>query len=142
MKNIAKPKGFELAAQAKLLLREVLKLTSKGPKKYRFSLFQKMETLALDILQDIYEANNSYVAGTDAGRILTQRINLHVDALAKVNILGTLADVAVEYGGISKGEFANLTKLISSVGRMLGAWHKSDRLRYEDFIQEKEVTHV
>ena len=67
MKNIAKPKGFELAAQAKLLLREVLKLTSKGPKKYRFSLFQKMETLALDILQDIYEANNSSVAGSVRG---------------------------------------------------------------------------
>lgn len=142
MKNTSKPKSFELASQAKLLLREVLKLTSKGPKKYRFSLFQKMENQALDILQDIYKANSSYVAGSDAGQILSYRINLHVDALARVNILGTLADIAVEYGGISKGEFANLSKIISSVGRMLTAWHKSDRLRYEEFIKEKENAHV
>lgn len=50
-----------LVKKAKLLSREIFNVTERSPKKFRFTLVNRMQNLALDIIENIYSANNIVV---------------------------------------------------------------------------------
>ncbi len=47
--------------KAKELSRYVFQVTQHAPKKFRFSLVSKMQTLSLEVIECIYQANETYV---------------------------------------------------------------------------------
>ena len=124
-------KEFQVIGKATRLLEEVVRLTSKAPKKYRFSLCKKMDDLAMTIVENIYQANDNYVSGANQVEVYEKRLELELEALSKIKLLTTLARVATENQCMSKGEFGVLAKLIHDCQLLLGAWYKSDRKKQE-----------
>ena len=124
-------KEFQVIGKATRLLEEVIRLTSKAPKKYRFSVCKKMDDLGMAIVENIYQANDYFVSGTNQVAVYEKRLELQLVALSKVKLLGTMARIAMENQCITKGEFEVLSKLIHDCQQLMGAWYKSDRSRQE-----------
>ena len=55
--------GSELAVitKAKDLCSYVVKITQKSPKQYRFTLVTRLQNLSLDVIENLYRANDTFV---------------------------------------------------------------------------------
>ena len=52
---------LQVITKAKDLCRYVMQVTHRSPKEYRFTYVVRMQNLALDVVQDLYRANDVYV---------------------------------------------------------------------------------
>lgn len=98
---------FKVSGQVTQLCEEVLRLTSKAPKKFRFSLCQRMDSLALSCLSDIYRAN-SLSLSNEFSQI--QRQSFQSNALVTSKILGTMGRIGTENQCFTIGEYGGLSK--------------------------------
>lgn len=93
-----------------------------------------MDDLAIEIVANVYKANDSFISGYDQANVFRRRLGFELDALSKVKILGTIARVASRNQCISKGEYGVLARLLTDCQNLIGAWYKSDRLRLEKIL--------
>ena len=99
--------------KAKDLLNHTLWASNKVfPKSVRFTLSQRMETAALDILQDLIEANEIYPRSPEE---VAKRAGLQQEALTKCKVLLNLLDIALERGYIDIRRCEDWTKKILDV---------------------------
>ena len=99
--------------KAKDLLNHTLWASNKVfPKSVRFTLSQRMETAALDILQDLIEANEIYPRSPEEA---AKRAGLQQEALTKCKVLLNLLDIALERGYIDIRRCEDWTKKILDV---------------------------
>lgn len=89
--------------------------TDKFPKKARFSFSQRIEGLALDVVEDLVEARYT----KNRGPIL-KRANLRLE---KLRILLRLSH-KLQYLSHASYEFA--TRGVNETGKLLGGWMKSN----------------
>jgi len=124
-------KSDELVAitKAKDLCAYILEVTEKSPKRFRFTITARMQNFALDIIEKLYRANDVFVQ-RDTGR-LDERINLQHEALTAAKLLGYIALLAREQGAILPKQYEQITKKVSDVQNLIGAWIRSDRTRFE-----------
>ncbi|OPZ65878.1 MAG: hypothetical protein BWY85_00237 [Firmicutes bacterium ADurb.Bin506] len=97
------------------------------PKSVRFTLSQRMETAALDILQNLIEANEIYPRSPEEA---TKRSELQRDALTKCKVLLNLLDIALERGYIDIRRCEDWTKKILDVKNLTASWRKKDAARF------------
>ncbi|HLC44042.1 MAG TPA: diversity-generating retroelement protein Avd [Patescibacteria group bacterium] len=88
----------------------------KIPKISRFSLGARIETIALDILEKLYEASAKH--GNARLMILEQ-----MDT--KLKILQTLIRALYDMKDINDKKFLDLSESAIEIGRMLGGWIKT-----------------
>ena len=115
--------------KAKDLGRYILTVTEKSPKRFRFSLVSRMQNLVLDIIEQIYRANEIYVAEQTRTETQAKRLDLQHSALTSTKLLGYMALMAREQGAILPKQYEQITKQVSDCQNLLGAWINSDRKR-------------
>lgn len=113
--------------KAKDLLKYVFVISETAPKKFRFSLVGKMQSVSLDVLENLVLANE-IILGDNAEDNRRRKDFQHM-TIAKLNILDALGMAAREQQCILPRQYEVLSRLISDCLRLTGAWINSDKKR-------------
>ena len=116
---------------AKNLCSYVMTITQKSPKQFRFSLIGRMQGYVLDIVEELYYANDIFV--TPASRAgWAQRQAHQRKAMSTLKLLSYIAQVAMEQGAIQPKQFEQISVQTYNVQNLLGAWINSDARRLQN----------
>lgn len=109
----------------------VLTVTEKSPKRFRFTVVSNMQNLTLDVIENLYRANEVFV-GTDGDvkAKIEKRLDFQHSALTSLKVLGIIAQIAREQGCILPKQYEQITKNIYDCQNLLGAWINSEKQRY------------
>ena len=123
-----KPSELTVIIKAKDLCSYILTVTTKSPKRFRFTLTSKLQNYGLNIIENLYRANEVRLV---QGRPDTaaKRSEYQQQALTECRLLGYMAQVAMEQEAILKKQYEQITKQLTDVQNLLGAWMKSDSRR-------------
>ncbi len=94
----------------------LLPVTEKFPHKARFTFANRIDTLALDVVEDIVEARYS----RDKRPILS-RANLRLE---KLRVLLRLCHTM---GYLPHARYEHAMRTLNDIGRMLGGWRPAQR---------------
>lgn len=89
------------------------------PKTQLYTLWQKTESITIDILEAILDT--SYVYG-DA------RIKILFKISAKLDLLKTFIRLSRETNSISQAKYLEIQNLMQEIGKMIGGWLKMSKL--------------
>jgi len=113
---------LKVIIKAKELATYTVKTTSNCnhfPKKYRFSVVDKMQNHALEIYENLVEANRQkFENGNDARR------ELQTKAITKCDLLLYYIELALDLKIISNGRVEFWSGLVKDVKHMTLAWRK------------------
>ena len=120
-------KELQVIIKSKELAKHTLILTSNAnryPKKYRFSLVDKMQNKCLDIYEALYEANR-----TDIKDYKRNRLELQTNAITYCDELLFYIELSCELNIINAKSMEYWSKMVSDIKHMTIAWRKKDRTR-------------
>lgn len=119
---------FVIITKAKDLVKHTFLMTNEKrfPKKYRFTIVNRLHDLTLDIFQHIEEANELDLADPQEFR---ERRYEQKKALTKCKTVLFLIELSLENGMISNDQCAAWTKAVLDVKYMTAKWRKQDRER-------------
>ena len=123
-------KELNVITKAKDLCSYIFVVTEKSSKRFRFTLVSRMQNLSLELIEQIYRANDVYLSGPSREDALSRRLDLQHGALTGVKLLGYMALLAREQGCILPKQYEHITKLAHECQKLLGGWINSDRKRY------------
>ena len=115
---------------AKKLCGYVMTITLKSPKQFRFSLIGRLQGYSLDVVENLYEANDIYAAPSDAAAF-ARREAYQRKAMSRLKLLSWMAQLSMECGAIQPKQFEQISKQTLDVQNLLGAWIQSDRKRQQ-----------
>lgn len=116
--------------KAKDLCSYVLTITSKSPKRFRFTLTSRLQNHALDVVERLFCANEVLLSPAD-GTAASERLRLQRAAMTSLKLLAYLSELAMQQGCILPKQYERITRQAYDVRNMLGAWMRSDRRRLE-----------
>lgn len=123
-----KPGELTAISKAKDLANHTVWASNKVfPKSVRFTLSQRMETAALDVLECLIEANEIFPRSAAE---TAERLDLQKRALTKCKLLLNLLDIALERGYIDIRRCEDWTKKILDVKNLTASWRKKDAARF------------
>ena len=120
-------KQLQVIIKAKELAKHTLILTSNAnryPKKYRFSLVDKMQNKSMEIYEMLYEANR-----TDIKTYKRDRLELQTRAITYCDELLFYIELSGELNIINMSSVEYWSKMVTDVKRMAIAWRTKDRER-------------
>lgn len=120
-------KELQVILKAKELAEHTLRVTSNCntyPKKYRFSLVDKMTNKALDIYINLMEANR-----TDFRAYARERSELQTKAISNCDILMSLIEMSYKLNIINDKRMKYWSKMVKDVKHMAIAWRTKDKQR-------------
>ncbi len=118
---------LQVIIKAKQLALHTFKLTSncnRYPKKYRFSLVDKMQIKSLSIYEALMEANR-----TSLSDYKRERSKLQTKAITYCDELIFYIELSYELNIISDGSMEHWSKMVTDVKRMAIAWRTKDKER-------------
>ena len=119
---------LSVITKAKELCSYIMTVTDKSPKRFRFTLVAKLQGYALNIIENLYRANEVFVRAGDKEKAVLRQDYQH-QALTEIKLLGYMAQLAMEQGCILQKQYEQITKKVYDCQNMLGAWINSDRKR-------------
>lgn len=125
---MAEQQEFLIVTKAKDLVKHTFTMTnSKGfTKKYRFTLVNRLQELALNIFENVQEANELDLSDP---REFRERQYLQKRALTQCKTVLFLIELAYERGCIDIGSCKFWSKFVLDVKFMTAKWKKRDRAR-------------
>ncbi|MBC5744415.1 four helix bundle protein [Lachnospiraceae bacterium MD308] len=117
--------------KAKDLGNYIFTVTDKSPKKFRFSLISRLQNLALSMIENLYRANMVFVKDSKAIDKIEVRKKYQREAYVDLKLLGYMALMAKEQGGILAKQYEQISIRSTEVIRLLLAWSRSDQNRYK-----------
>ncbi len=123
------PSEFNVVVKAKDLVKHsftVTNSTQKFPKKYRFTLVNRIQERAVDIFELTLEANELDLRQPDEFR---ERQKLQAKALTYCKELLFFIELSHEMGFISFDSCEYWSKLAVEVKYMIAAWKRRDKTR-------------
>lgn len=124
MSNIKNSSELKVITAEKKLCSYVLIVTNKSPKSFRFTLVSRMQNLALDVIENLYRANEVFIKNANQD-LLKKRLDLQHSALISVKLLAYMSLLARESGCILPKQYEQISKLANDCQYLLGAWIKS-----------------
>lgn len=118
---------LQVIVKAKQLAKHTLQLTSncnKYPKKFRFSLVDKMQNKCLNIYESLMESNR-----TDLRLYSRERSELQTKAITYCDELLFYIELSHELDIISMGSVEHWSKMVTDIKHMTIAWRSKDRSR-------------
>ena len=118
---------LQVILKAKALAKHTLQITSncnRYPKKYRFSLVDKMQNKALEIYEYLHEANR-----TDLREYARERSELQTKAITHCDELLFYIELSHELNIINAGSMEYWSKMVKDIKHMAIAWRKQDKKR-------------
>ena len=123
------PTEFNVIVKAKDLVKHTFTITNsteRYPKKYRFTLVNRIQDKAVDIYECVLEANELDLRDAQEYR---QRQKLQAKALTYCKELLFFIELSQEMGFISMSSCEYWSKLALEVKYMTTAWKKRDKTR-------------
>lgn len=120
-------KELQVIIKAKELAVHTLRITSncnRYPKKYRFSLVDKMQNKALNIHEALFEANR-----TDLKDYKRERLEHQTRAITYCDELLFYIELSQELHIINAKSMEYWSKMVTDIKRMTIAWRTKDRTR-------------
>ena len=108
--------------KAKDLGNYIFTVTDKSPKKFRFSLISRLQNLALSMIENLYRANMVFVKDSKAIDKIEVRKKYQREAYVDLKLLGYMALMAKEQGGILAKQYEQISIRSTEVIRLLLAW--------------------
>lgn len=118
---------LRVITKAKQLAKHTLIMTSNArryPKKFRFSLVDKMQNKALEIYEMLFEANR-----TDIKDYKRERLELQTKAITHCDEFMYFIELSYELNIINSGSMEAWSKMVMDVKHMAIAWRSKDRSR-------------
>lgn len=118
---------LQVILKSKDLAEHTLRITSncnRYPKKYRFSLVDKMQTKSLDIYESLMEANR-----TDIKTYKRERNELQTKAITYCDELIFYIELSFKLNIINSKSMEYWSKMVSDIKHMTIAWRTKDRSR-------------
>lgn len=118
---------LKVILKAKELAKHTLQLTSNAnryPKKFRFSLVDKMQNKSLEIYEKLHEANRM-----DLKYFKRERQELQTQAITYCDQLLYYIELSHELNIINEKSMEYWSKMVCDVKRMAIAWRTTDRQR-------------
>ena len=127
-KKQAEQTEFAIITKAKDLVKHTFLMTNERrfPKKYRFTIVNRLHDPTIDIFQHIQEANELDIADPQEYR---ERRYEQKKALTKCKTVLFLIELSFENGLISDDQCAAWSKYVLDVKYMTASWRKKDRER-------------
>lgn len=125
-----KESELHVIMRAKDLCSYVIQITEKSPKKYRFTFTSRMQNLCMEIIEDIYLANETFISSIDTEKQFQRRLDYQHSALTKTRVLAYFANLALENKVILSRQFAQISKMTTECQYLLGGWIRKDRERF------------
>lgn len=120
-------KELQVIIKAKKLATHTLQVTSncnRYPKKFRFSLVDKMQNKSMEIYEFLHEANR-----TDLKMYRRERLELQTKAITYCDQLLAYIEMSHELKIIDVQSMGNWSKMVSDVKHMAIAWRSKDKER-------------
>lgn len=120
-------KDMEVIIKAKNLAEHTLRITSncnRYPKKYRFSLVDKMQNKALEIYEYLHEANR-----TDIRDYKRDRLELQTKSITHCDELLFYIELSNKLGIINVKSMGYWSKMVTDIKHMTISWRTKDRNR-------------
>mgnify|MGYP002763408422 FL=1 len=118
---------LQVIIKAKQLAKHTLIVTSnvrRYPKKFRFSLVDKMQNKSLEIHDKLFEANR-----TDLKDYKRERLELQTKAITYCDELLFYIELSYELNIINSGSMEAWSKMVTDIKHMTIAWRTKDRNR-------------
>ena len=114
-------------------------ITQKSPKQFRFSLVGRMQGYVLDIVEELYYANDIYVTPSSRAG-WAQRQAHQRKAMAALKLLSWVAQISMEQGAIQMKQYEQISQQCWNTQNLLGAWIISDQKRLNSGRQKQEAS--
>lgn len=118
---------LEVILKAQGLAEHTFRITSncnRYPKKYRFSLVDRMQNKTLDIYENLQEANR-----TDLRSCARERSELQTKAITRCDELLFYIELSHKLNIINAGSMEYWSKMVKDVKHMSIAWRSKDKER-------------
>lgn len=118
---------LQVIIKAKQLAKHTLIVTSNArryPKKFRFSLVDKMQNKSLEIHDKLFEANR-----TDLKDYKRERLELQTKAITYCDEFLFYIELSYELNIIDSGSMEAWSKMVTDIKHMAIAWRTKDRNR-------------
>ena len=129
-----KDQELTIITKARDLVDETMSRTKKFDKRLRFTLSNRIDEKALDVLEAIVEANEiNPTIETDPRRranLCMARFDLQTSALTGCKMLLIFLDIAKNHGQIDNRACEFWTTPVLDVTYMTAAWRKKDAARF------------
>ena len=121
---------LQVITHAKNLCSYEMTITQKSPKQFRFSLIGRMQGYVLDVVEEMYYANDIFV--TPASRAgWAQRQAHQRKAMSTLKLLSYVSQISMEQGAIQPKQYEQISMQVYNVQNLLGAWINSDTRRLQ-----------
>ena len=121
---------LSVITKAKDLCSYIMTVTDKSPKRFRFTLVSRLQNYALDVIENLIMANETFVSAGDKGAA-EKRMSCQREAMTMLKLLSYMSELAMKQQCILPKQYEQITKQIFDAENMLGAWMNSDRRRYQ-----------
>jgi protein gp37 len=118
-----------VVTRAKELCSYVMTVTQKSPKHFRFTFVTRLQNLTLNVIENIYRANDIFFGGKHGAGQYAERLEHQRKALTDIRILAYFAFLAMEQQCILPKQYEQIAKLSTDCQHLLGAWINSDKKR-------------
>ena len=125
-----KQSELTVITKAKDLCSYIMTVTQKSPKQFRFTFTTRLQNLALNIIENLYRANDIFVVKGDV-HSYAQRLEFQRKALTELRLLAYFSLLAFEQGAILGKQYEQISKHSTECINMLVAWIGSDRRRLQ-----------
>ena len=125
-----KQSELTVITKAKDLCSYIMTVTQKSPKQFRFTFTTRLQNLALNIIENLYRANDIFVVKGDI-HSYAQRLEFQRKALTELRLLAYFSLLAFEQGVILGKQYEQISKHSTECINMLVAWIGSDRKRLQ-----------
>ena len=117
-----------IITKSKDLASYVLAVTQNSPKHFRYTFVSRMQNLVLDIIENLYRANDTLFRRGDQESFRVRQEYQH-KAMTDIRLLAYIAQLAMEQKCILPKQFEQISIGTTDCLRILGAWISSDRRR-------------
>ena len=120
---------MSVITKAKDLCSYVMTITDKSPKRFRFTLVSRLQNYALDVIENLYTANEIFIQKGNREQA-EKRQSYQQKAQTALHLLGYIAQLAMEQECILPKQYEQITRKVYDCRNLLGAWMISDRKRF------------
>ena len=115
--------------RAKDLCSYIMTVTQKCPKNFRYTYVSRLQNLAMDVIENIFRANDTFVLKGDV-RTYNIRLEFQHKALTDLKLLAYFSLLAMEQKCILPKQFEQISRMATDCQNLLGAWIISDKRRF------------
>jgi hypothetical protein len=123
-----KKSELSIVTKAKELCAYIMEITQKSPKQFRFTFVTRLQNLSLDVIENIYYANEIFIGKGDP-KSAEKRLTLQHKAMTTIKLIAYVAEIAMTQNCILPKQYEQIAKLTTDCLRLLGGWINSDKKR-------------